>query len=195
MSADPPKDTHDHLPRARRGWSRRAAGGRACPSPETQPAAWLLVFEGDSSRRVPLPANGEIIIGRADSCQVAVREAGVSRQHARIWIDGGQALVTDLGSQNGTRVNGGVISGATVLRSGDEISLSNVAIIFHTSPVHLRRDALLDATAFRSRLEAELTRAARYVRPVTVAAVPLGARADRAGLQLALEPAVGRIES
>src|SRR5262245_20404461 len=116
MSGDPSKDPHSLTRRDGSTLDARAAGVHR-PSSETPRGAWLLVFEGDSSRRVPLPPNGEILIGRAETCQVVVREAGVSRQHARIWIDSGQALVTDLGSQNGTRVNGELTSGATVLRS------------------------------------------------------------------------------
>jgi two-component system, NtrC family, response regulator AtoC len=165
------------------------------PPQRAQTGAWLVVFEGTTSRVVPLPDHGEIVVGRADICQIVLPHEGVSRQHARLWIDQSHATITDVGSQNGTRVNGKLISETTALQSSDEISLSDVVLVYHAASAHTPKDALLDAAIFRSRLEAELGRARKYVRSVTLAAVSLGARADRAAVQRALGPVLGRIES
>ncbi len=170
------------------------AAPQAAPR-EAQPSAWLMIFEGDSSRLVPLPASGEVVLGRGEGSQILLSEAGVSRQHARIWLERGQARVTDLGSQNGTRVNDEPVVGSVPLHSGDELNLSGVTAVFHAASSAGHRDALLDPAAFRGRLEAELERALRYVRPVTVGTLLLGGRVDRAALRLAMEPAVKRIEA
>lgn len=45
-------------------------------------------------------------IGRASSCDIRLDEPSVSRKHARLQIRGGAARVEDLGSSNGTRLNG-----------------------------------------------------------------------------------------
>ncbi len=191
------------------GWPRKHTGNalsdgstldiRAHPATtghrDAPPSAWLMVFEGDSSRLVPLPSQGEVVLGRGDGCQVILAEPGVSRQHARIWLDRGQARVSDLGSQNGTRVNDEPVVGSVPLHSGDELNLSGVTVVFHASAGAGRQDGLLESAAFRGRLESELERALRYVRPVTVGTVLFGGKVDRAALRLALEPALRRIEA
>ncbi|CAN99371.1 Sigma-54 dependent transcriptional regulator [Sorangium cellulosum So ce56] len=194
MASDPPQDTAKIGRNAGSTLDARESGVTR-PSGRAQTSGLLVVFEGTTSRLVSLPESGEIVIGRADACHVVLRQAGVSRQHARIWIDHGHTLIADLDSQNGTRLNGKVLSGTAVLHSGDEISLSEASIIFYTSPAHARQDGLLDAAAFRARVEAELTRALKYVRSVTVAALPLGARTDRASVRLSVDPVLGSIES
>ena len=66
----------------------------------------LILFPGrPEERRLPL-TDGVCTIGRAEECTVSVPSASVSRQHARLEVQGGRAWVTDLGSKNGTLVNG-----------------------------------------------------------------------------------------
>src|SRR5437773_6052313 len=59
---------------------------------------------------------------------VTVRHPGVSRRHVRLQVCGGELTVTDLGSMNGTRVNGLRIAGTTRLALGDKVSLAAVDI-------------------------------------------------------------------
>ncbi len=74
-----------------------------------------------SSRSVPV-SGSETLIGRCDDCDVLISHASVSRYHAKILpSDAGYALV-DLGSVNGTFVNGQQIQ-ACLLRNGDQIRL------------------------------------------------------------------------
>lgn len=49
---------------------------------------------------------GDYVLGRQSTCDISAPDAGVSRQHSRIWSDGGDWFIEDLGSQNGTFVNG-----------------------------------------------------------------------------------------
>jgi len=69
--------------------------------------------------------DGSIIIGRHSSCGMVINDAGISGQHCRISEDGGVLMIEDLGSTNGTIVNGMTIPGKTKLTSGDLIMLGN----------------------------------------------------------------------
>ena len=65
-------------------------------------------------------------IGREPGCTVCLSDASVSRDHARITIDGTQATLEDLNSKNGTTVMGAVITGPTPLKDGDEVEFGHV---------------------------------------------------------------------
>jgi pSer/pThr/pTyr-binding forkhead associated (FHA) protein len=81
-----------------------------------------------------LPGN-TITIGRDPGNYIVINDAQVSRQHARLTPQGGLFIIEDLGSTNGTRVNGIEITSAYTLASGDKINLGeNVTLLFHGSP-------------------------------------------------------------
>ena len=73
---------------------------------------------GGAHRRVPVEDLVEVGRRRAPG-MVTVRHPGVSRLHARLRVFGRELTVTDLGSMNGTRVNGQRIAGTTRLALGD----------------------------------------------------------------------------
>lgn len=83
-------------------------------------------------RQIPL-LPGENILGRAADARVLVDLARVSRQHARIVVEEGRAVVEDLGSKNGTFVRGQLIRQAAELADGDEICIGPVVLVFRTS--------------------------------------------------------------
>jgi transcriptional regulator with PAS, ATPase and Fis domain len=70
-------------------------------------ATWSLVVVGNGLglRAVPLPAAGELVVGRDVECDVVLDHDRVSRRHARIRI-AGELTIEDLGSRNGTDVGG-----------------------------------------------------------------------------------------
>jgi pSer/pThr/pTyr-binding forkhead associated (FHA) protein len=72
----------------------------------------------------------EAILGRVEECDVLVIEPGISRRHARIFDDHGIFMLEDLGSANGTRLNGQKIEAPEVLRDGDYLSLSATTFMF-----------------------------------------------------------------
>jgi hypothetical protein len=73
----------------------------------------------------------ETIIGRHPSSDVAIQHQEVSRQHASITREGGGFILRDLGSNNGTFVNGRRLSGPQALRNGDAITLGEaVSLVF-----------------------------------------------------------------
>jgi two-component system, NtrC family, response regulator AtoC len=90
----------------------------------------LVVWLGDAARTWPLPPSGELTIGRADDADVHVPSAVVSRQHARLVITPTSVMLRDLGSQNGTRVNGERLGADWSLAYGDIISLGDVTAAF-----------------------------------------------------------------
>jgi len=69
-------------------------------------------------------AEGATTIGRWEGNDVVLPDREVSRKHAQIRHDGGQYVLVDLGSKNGTLVNGVRSGRATVLRDGDEIRIA-----------------------------------------------------------------------
>ena len=62
-------------------------------------------------------------IGRDPSNTIAVNDPEISRQHAKMILQGGKVVIEDNGSTNGTAINGKLISGPHVLKSGEMVSL------------------------------------------------------------------------
>jgi hypothetical protein len=81
--------------------------------------------------RFALPATGlaRLLIGRAPGCQFVVTDLSVSRLHAELRRAESTWLLSDLGSMNGTLVNGHRIVGPTRVRPGDEITFGNARFI------------------------------------------------------------------
>jgi len=65
----------------------------------------------------------QLTIGRDSSNEIAINDAEVSRRHARLTFQGGKYVIEDLGSTNGTYVNGQRLTGQRVLKSGEVVSL------------------------------------------------------------------------
>ncbi|HZU39868.1 MAG TPA: DUF3662 and FHA domain-containing protein [Solirubrobacteraceae bacterium] len=86
----------------------------------------VLKVEG---RRVVVGPAGATL-GRSRQCDVVLGDENVSRQHAEIRPRGGSWVLTDLGSTNGSTINGRPVQGPEVLRPGDELSLGGVPIQF-----------------------------------------------------------------
>jgi adenylate cyclase len=96
--------------------------------------SWLnasLVLE-KSDRRVPL-ANGQSwAIGRSDGCAVVLDSRSVSRLHALVQrVDGGDYCLIDLGSRNGSFVNGRRVTIPVTLQNGDRIVCGDERLLFH----------------------------------------------------------------
>jgi hypothetical protein len=80
-------------------------------------------------RRTRIGAGGATI-GRSRQCEVVLDDPNVSRQHAEIKPRGGSWVLTDLGSTNGSTLNGRRIVGPEVLKPGDEIELGTSVVTF-----------------------------------------------------------------
>jgi DNA-binding winged helix-turn-helix (wHTH) protein len=86
---------------------------------------------------------GRNVIGRDPAAHIRLDLAAVSRRHAAINIHGEEAVVQDLGSRNGTWLNGEKLEAARPLRPGDEIRIAQTAIRFQIAPGSARPTAPL----------------------------------------------------
>jgi DNA-binding winged helix-turn-helix (wHTH) protein len=73
---------------------------------------------------------GENVLGRVEDAAAWIESASVSRRHARILISEGKARLEDLGSKNGTFLNGRKIASAVALADDDEIRLGLMPLTF-----------------------------------------------------------------
>ncbi len=85
----------------------------------------LVFLAGPIAGRRYKLSDGEYVIGRRSDCQIFVPDMRVSRQHARLWKDGEGWTLEDLGSNNGTFINGVKLAQATSLKHEDEIVIAN----------------------------------------------------------------------
>ncbi|CAN5517938.1 DUF3662 and FHA domain-containing protein [soil metagenome] len=85
-----------------------------------------------SGQRITL-GDETVTVGRLSECTVPLNDQNVSRRHAEIRPNRGQFVVVDLGSTNGTMVNGTRIHGETVLSDGDIISFGSTYVRFEAS--------------------------------------------------------------
>ena len=91
--------------------------------------AVLVLLQGGQA--VPYELDGgEILIGRHPDCGVQLESNAVSRRHARVFVHDGRYAIEDLGSGNGTSVNGQRIECVTPLNSQDRIKLGPVLMRF-----------------------------------------------------------------
>lgn len=88
-----------------------------------QPVAALTISHGPGAGRRFFIGAAAVTIGRDAQCDVPVDCTWVSRQHARITWSGREYIVEDLGSTNGTFINGKRVVGPGVLKSGDLLQL------------------------------------------------------------------------
>jgi pSer/pThr/pTyr-binding forkhead associated (FHA) protein len=88
----------------------------------------LVVDDGEtiSTRRF----GRRILVGRAPNADVRIADPRVSRLHARMEMRDDGVYVEDLGSRNGTRVDGEPIAGSRRLQAGDEIGVGSASVIF-----------------------------------------------------------------
>lgn len=107
------------------------AGDSGTPlAPGRSRKVWLVW----NDRALPL-ADGENIVGRDPESAVWLDVPGVSRRHARVLVAGDTVTLHDLGSKNGTSVNGALLQGARLLAAGDRIRVGSVELEFRTGGV------------------------------------------------------------
>ena len=79
-------------------------------------------------RTFPLEGD-QLTIGRESSNGIAINDAEISRKHSRLTFQGGKYVLEDLGSTNGTFVNGQRLAGPVVLKPGDVVSLGEHIVL------------------------------------------------------------------
>jgi hypothetical protein len=89
----------------------------------------------------------ELVLGRDPGCDWVIDDARVSREHARFEESGGEHTVSDLGSRNGTRVNGRPIADSVALRDGDLVDLGSAVTLRYELVAARGRQSLVLAGA------------------------------------------------
>jgi pSer/pThr/pTyr-binding forkhead associated (FHA) protein len=115
-------------PRADQPTRQDSSGGRA----KSPPAARLVLVRGGGPPQVNVPAAGLTIGRNPTEGLVLASDSQVSRQHARLEYAGGLWVLSDLGSRNGTFVNGARVT-RQVLRSGDVIRIGQAEWTFQAA--------------------------------------------------------------
>ena len=108
----------------------------------TAPVAPVIQFPGKETpppvitvpggQRVELH-EGHYVVGRHLECDIVISDTNVSRKHAEFVCAGSDVIVRDLGSTNGTKVNGVVIKGDQLLQHGDVIGFGTAQVKFEAS--------------------------------------------------------------
>lgn len=93
---------------------------------------WTPVVEIDGGQH--RLKKGRTVIGRGSEADITVNDSGTSRKHVEILWDGSHAQVTDLGSTNGSKLDGAPLSKA-VLRPDSVVQIGRTRIVFRVLPV------------------------------------------------------------
>jgi hypothetical protein len=133
LQEDEPEHEPEHEPepppQAGRTMVYSNAGRLAEPLEErahTRAQTALLLVDG----RRTVVGPGGATLGRSRQCDVVLTDPNVSRQHAELRPRGSSWVLTDLGSTNGSRINGHPVERSEVLRPGDEIELGATTLRF-----------------------------------------------------------------
>jgi len=118
------------------------------PGASFAPAHWLVA----DGRSFPLH-DGFNPIGREPVAAVWLDSVGVSRRHATITIAHGAAVLADVGSKNGTKVNGTAVREPVTLRDGDQLLIGTVPLTYRSSSAALSTETRTGAIGTAPALE------------------------------------------
>lgn len=85
----------------------------------------LVVLAPPERRGERFTLGAENTLGRAPGCEISIDDGYVSQLHARVFSSGGRYLVEDLGSTNGTRVNGEAVGPPVPISRGDRLRVGS----------------------------------------------------------------------
>lgn len=116
-------------------------------------AQFQFVMRSGPTPGVTFPLDGDqLTIGRDSSNGVAINDAEVSRKHSRLSFQGGKFVIEDLGSTNGTFVNGQRLAGPVVLKAGDVVSLGEQIVLMYDA-INMDPGATMAAPRRSARVE------------------------------------------
>src|SRR5690242_5778956 len=104
--------------------------GRKRPKGVRMPDQWpaLVVMNGPQAGQC-FTVRGEYAhVGRSPDANIRLDSIDVSRQHLRVSRNGGDLLVEDLGSSNGTYINGARLAGTGVAKPGDRLHVGDIEL-------------------------------------------------------------------
>ena len=132
---------------------------------ETPGETCVLVRFGDQRRIIEVRDHAEVVIGRSRESTFLADDDRVSRRHLRIVCRDGALWASDLGSRNGSTLNGRRIAEERLLSPGDELSAGPVRV---TVFGRRRAGPVGSEGELYERLTAEVERATRFRRPLAV---------------------------
>jgi pSer/pThr/pTyr-binding forkhead associated (FHA) protein len=94
----------------------------------------LVMFRGEDPRRTFPLSRSVTVIGRREDCDLRIPLSDVSRKHCRIYTENGELRLQDLGSSNGTYLNGQRIQ-ESVLSAGDNVRVGPVMFVVQINGV------------------------------------------------------------
>lgn len=112
-------DAKQRTPKVKPARARRGA-----PATPTR----LVVVEPTARAGAEFALGEELTVGRAAGCSIVLDEQYVSQVHSRVFVRDGSLFVEDLGSTNGTWVNGSRAVGQMPARPGDRVQVGNVVM-------------------------------------------------------------------
>ena len=92
-------------------------------------ARLVTLRDGSIDLSFPLQEGG-VTIGRTPDNLIQIPDPEISKRHARVWSEDGAWKIEDLGSKNGTRVNGAAAHVVTRLADGDRLHLGSHELVF-----------------------------------------------------------------
>src|ERR1044071_620057 len=155
----------------------------------------LLVFGGSSSWIYPLPAHGDVVIGRSEAADLRIAHGAVSRQHAKLVLDGDAVALIDLGSHNGTYVNRCKITGRHALLPGDVITIHATTLVFHATAPVAPSATVLELDALRHQIENELDRTVQSERLFSLLCFMGAAVGERAAIERMVVAQLRRVDT
>jgi diguanylate cyclase (GGDEF)-like protein len=102
---------------------------------------YLIVIGGRHIGKQYKLVGPEVVIGRSPECQIQIEDDGVSRRHARVFLENGAYLVSDHGSTNGTFANNQRVMETHALKDGDKIQIGSNTILKFTVQDSLEEQA------------------------------------------------------
>jgi len=99
------------------------------PEPDLTKFPTLTVLTGADFGEFFVINESSLILGRSTQADIRIDDASISRQHARIVCQGALVFIEDLGSANGTQVNGTLITERTAIADGDKLTLGKMVTL------------------------------------------------------------------
>ncbi len=152
----------------------------------------LQVVRGRSTTATLKLAPGVTTVGRHDDCLIRVKSSQVSRRHCEFFEASGKLNVRDLGSSNGTYVNGKRITGTKEIQPGDELTVGSITLRVAAAgapgsspgsspqPVKAGDTAIVDAVPIPSEDDAEFELEFDDEPVVELDVIPLASEAEKA---------------
>jgi len=96
----------------------------------------LIMRSGPTPGAAFILEGDQMTIGRDSTNEIVINDAEISRRHSRLTFQGGKYVLEDLGSTNGTFVNGQRLAGPRVLKTGEVVSFGEqIMLVFEASTI------------------------------------------------------------